>query len=129
MSRERLQQRIQQFQRAVERLEEACAQPENEFIRDSVIQRFEFCFELAWKMLRLKLLDEGIEASTPRTVIREAIGARMLQDVDRWSEMLQKRNETSHTYDEALAREVYVFVCRTALPLLQALKEESARWN
>ena len=65
MNQSRLQQRKEQFNRAVQRLREACAQPENEFVRDSVIQRFEFCFELGWKMLRLKLLEEGVEANTP----------------------------------------------------------------
>ena len=43
--------------------------------------------------------------------------------------MLQKRNETSHTYDDKRAREVYAFVCRTALPLLEKLDEESASWQ
>lgn len=61
----RLRPRSAQFQQAVRRLQEPCAQPENEFVRDLVIQRFEFCFELGWKMLRLKLLEEGVEANTP----------------------------------------------------------------
>ena len=78
MSNDRLQQRAQQFAKAVARLEDACDQPENEFIRDSVIQRFEFCFELSWKMLKLKLNTEGIDASTPRTVIRKSVTAGLL---------------------------------------------------
>jgi nucleotidyltransferase substrate binding protein (TIGR01987 family) len=129
VSNERLKQRIEQFQRAVDRLRDACRQPENEFIRDSVIQRFEFSYELAWKMLKLKLEQEGIEAATPRAVIREAVAAHLLDDGNRWSEMLQKRNLTSHTYDDRLAREVYAFVCNTALPLFQALREESTAWR
>ena len=129
MNPARLQQRITQFQQAVSRLSDACAQPENEFIRDSVIQRFEFCFELAWKMLKLKLAQEGIEASTPRAVIREAVAARLLDDGNRWSEILLRRNQTSHTYDDRLAREVYDFVCQTALPLLQTLDRDSASWQ
>ena len=128
MTGSRLQQRQQQFLRAVERLRDACAQPENEFVRDSVIQRFEFCFELGWKMLRLKLLEEGIEANTPRAVIREGVATGFLDDGNQWSHMLQKRNETSHTYDEALAREVYAFACKTALPLFQQLAEKSRQW-
>ena len=123
-----LQQRKTQFQRTVERLREACAQAENEFIRDSVIQRFEFCFEPGWKLLRLKLLQEGIEANTPRACIREALAAQLLDDGNLWSQILQKRNETSHTYDEALAREVYAFVCNQALPLFEQLVEKSRTW-
>ncbi|MFM8312950.1 MAG: nucleotidyltransferase substrate binding protein, partial [Deltaproteobacteria bacterium] len=37
------------FKNAVSKLEQALAQTKNEFIRDSVIQRFEFSVELAWK--------------------------------------------------------------------------------
>ena len=129
MTQERLGQRIYQFHRAVDRLQEACKQPENEFIRDSVIQRFEFSFELAWKMLRLKLLEEGIDASTPRSNIRESVSAGILDEGNLWSEMLQKRNETSHTYDDQRARQVYQFVCATALPLLQKLKQKSLSWS
>ena len=54
------------FLQAAQRLRETCTQPENEFIRDSVIQCSGFCFELGWKMLRLKLLEEGIEVNTAR---------------------------------------------------------------
>jgi len=129
MRSQRLAQRIERFQRAVHRLEEACAQPENEFIRDSVIQRLEFCFEPAWKMLKHKLLEEGIDAPTPRAVIREAVSARLLEDGNLWSEMLHKRNLTSHTYDDDLAREIYDFVCATALPELQTLQRASSQWQ
>ncbi len=129
MNNQRLKQRIQQFQQVVSRLEDACAQPENEFIRDSVIQRFEFSFELGWKMLRLKLQEEGVDANTPRAVIREAVATGWLEDGNLWSLMLQKRNETSHTYDDALARQVYTFVCRQARPALKQLCQYSQAWS
>ncbi len=35
-------------------------------IMDGVIQRFEFTFELAWKLLEAMLWHEGIECSSPR---------------------------------------------------------------
>ena len=47
MNSTRLEQRSNDFIRATERLAEACEQPFTPFIRDSVIQRFEFCWELA----------------------------------------------------------------------------------
>ena len=34
---------------ALASLDLALAQSKNEFIRDSVIQRFEYCYELSWK--------------------------------------------------------------------------------
>jgi len=125
---ERFHERCQDFLKATERLAEACAQPYSEFLRDSVIQRFEFCWELAWKVLRLKLLEEGIEALTPREVFREALAARLLHDGNAWSQAQRMRNLTSHTYDESLAEEVYRFVCRTGLPLFQELAQQVRQW-
>jgi len=46
MNMERLNERSADFIKASQRLTEACAQPVDSFIRDSVIRRFEFCWEL-----------------------------------------------------------------------------------
>jgi len=128
MSPEQLALRISRFQQAVTRLEEACGQPFSEFIRDSVIQRFKFCYELAWKMLKVKLEVEGIEASTPRQVIQESIAAHFFEDGNLWTEMLHMRNLTSHTYDEALAQHVFTFVCGEGRALFRSLRRESETW-
>jgi len=128
VSTDRLEQRKAQFTKALNRLKDACDQKENEFIRDATIRRFEFCFELAWKMLRARLLRDGIEAGSPRQVIREAISSHLLDDGNRWSEMLLIRNQTSHTYDSALAMEVYRFICDEGMTLFRSLAEKARLW-
>lgn len=80
MATNRLQERIADFAKALDRLEAALARPRDEFIRDSVIQRFEFTFELVWKMLKLRLEAEGIEARTPREVLQESLQAGLIAD-------------------------------------------------
>lgn len=90
--------------RAVERLEKALAQPKDEFVRDSAIQRFEFCFELSWKVLQSYLELEGLEARSPRAAIRAAFQVGLLSDDPGWLDILELRNLTSHTYDKALAK-------------------------
>ncbi|WP_334118421.1 HI0074 family nucleotidyltransferase substrate-binding subunit [Limnobacter sp.] len=67
----------------------------NSFIRDSVIQRFEFCWELAWKVLKLRLEQLGIAASNPRDVFKEALAAGLIHDGNRWSEAQRMRNLSS----------------------------------
>lgn len=57
------------FTHAVQRLHAAVNQPNTEFIRDAVIQRFECCYELAWQMRTLQLGRDGIVAQTPRHTI------------------------------------------------------------
>lgn len=129
MDTERYNERKQELLNAAQRLEEACAQPFSSFIRDSVIQRFEFCWELAWKTLRLKLEAEGIIANTPREVWQQALQAGLIADGNAWSQVQKMRNLTSHTYDEKLADEVYGYVLREGLPLFQTLAAGVETWT
>ncbi|WP_448568477.1 nucleotidyltransferase substrate binding protein [Thermus sp.] len=47
------------------RLASALAQPKDEFVRDSAIQRFEFTFELSWKTLKTYLELQGLRSTRP----------------------------------------------------------------
>jgi nucleotidyltransferase substrate binding protein (TIGR01987 family) len=106
---------IIEFEKAVTRLEEALAQPKNEFIRDSVIQRFEFCVELGWKT-SAKVL--GISSSASRDVVRDMARAGVITSPETWFDLIDARNEASHTYKEAVAEKVYA----TAKDSLKAFK-------
>ena len=128
MSTERLSERSADFLKASTRLSEACAQPFDSFIRDSVIQRFEFCWELAWKVLKLRLEQLGIAASNPRDFFKEALAAGLIHDGNRWSEAQRMRNLSSHTYDEKLAEQVYDFVKHRGNLLFNELSAEVNRW-
>ena len=44
---------------ALDRLDDALAQPKTEWTRDSAIHRFEFTFELAWKAVRCLSAERG----------------------------------------------------------------------
>jgi hypothetical protein len=48
------------FTYAIMRFEEALKTPETDLTRDAAIQRFEFCFELAWKVIQEQARTEGI---------------------------------------------------------------------
>lgn len=125
----RLNERAQAFIKATARLEEACAQPFSSFIRDSVIQRFEFCWELAWKTLKLRLQQLGVEALNPRDIFREALSMGILRDGNAWTETQKNRNLTSHTYDEALADQVYAYILKEGLQRFQELAREAEQWQ
>jgi nucleotidyltransferase substrate binding protein (TIGR01987 family) len=129
MDAARLQERINDYLRALAQLEKAAAQPKDEFLRDSVIQRFEFTHELAWKMLKLKLEEEGLITKTPRHTMQEALQAGLIEDGNLWSDMLKMRNLTSHTYREELAEDVYAFVTTQALPVLRDLAKKGSSWR
>lgn len=99
----------QEYHRAVDRLEEAIRQPKSEFIRDSVIQRFEFCIELAWKTSK-KIM--GSSTSAPKDIIREMAQSGYITNLELWLESIDMRNLSSHTYKEDLAERVYDFACK-----------------
>lgn len=98
---------LKNFQKAIQRLEEALLQPKTEFMRDSVIQRFEFCVELAWKAAKRSM---GTQTSSPKDVIREMAQSAYIEDVSLWLRAIDMRNLSSHTYEEDLAEKVYAFV-------------------
>lgn len=96
------------FGRALDRLTEALARsPDEPLVVDASIQRFEFTFELFWKLVRRLLAEQGIEAASPRTTLRHAFRLGWLDDEAQWLGMLDDRNRTSHTYHEALALEIF----------------------
>lgn len=102
---------ITPLRNAVASLGTALAQPKNEFIRDAVIQRFEYTYELAWKMLRRQLVEDlGAEAVTPlsrQDLFRLAAEHGLIADPLPWFAYHKARNITSHTYNETVAEEVY----------------------
>ena len=129
MDQKRFLERKSDFLSAVIRLQEACEQPFSSFIRDAVIQRFEFCFELSWKLLKLRLEYLGVEALNPRDVLQSALSSGLIHEGNLWTEAQRNRNLTSHTYDEKLADQVYHYIFDQGLSLFQKLAHEASSWQ
>jgi len=110
IGREKLELKIDQFDKAVNRLGEAATAENSEqnFELDSTIQRFEFSVELAWKLMKLYLEQKGVATiATPLDAVKEAYAAGLITDGDKWAEMLRARNVASHTYDQDNAFDLY----------------------
>lgn len=97
------------FNNALARLKEAALLPSERSIhKDATIQRFEFTFELAWKMMQTLVHESTKEVYGPKQVIREAAKLGLIDDPVQWFEFLTMRNLSVHTYKEDLAQEVYI---------------------
>ena len=100
------------LQKATESLVSAIAQPKNEFIRDAVIQRFEYTYELAWKFIKRDLTEdlgsEAINGLNRKDLFRIAADKGLIRDPLPWFAYHKARNETSHTYNEKIAEETYI---------------------
>jgi nucleotidyltransferase substrate binding protein (TIGR01987 family) len=81
-------------------------------IRDGLIQRFEFTYEIAQKMLKRFLESSSASPSEYDTMpfadlIRSANEKGLLRgDWTSWKRFREMRAKTSHTYDEAVALQV-----------------------
>ena len=101
--------KFENYKNALARLQEGMSQydGENDLSRDGLIQRFEFTFELAWKTLKAIFENEGLTGiNSPKTVLREAFSAGLIEDDELWLAMLNDRNSTVHIYSEKLAIEI-----------------------
>jgi nucleotidyltransferase substrate binding protein (TIGR01987 family) len=109
-----------QLEKAIGRLEESLAayreEPANLMIRDSVIKRFEFTFELAQSLLRkfvttMSVNQKDREQMTFPTLIRTVSqDGVLLHGYDFWQRYCEARNRTSHAYNEVQAIAVLAVV-------------------
>src|SRR5688572_15347364 len=129
----RWHQRLSNLENAMSSFLEACEQGEySELERAGLIQLFEVSFELSWKTLKDLLFVEGIEAKSPREVLRESHAYGILDEIDTWLEALENRNLLAHTYDEEdaeaakdLILESYQFLLKELLTKLQARRNSA----
>ena len=74
--------------------------------RAGTIKAFEYCYELAWKIMKRLLAARGREAHSPREVFRLAALENFIDDPELWFEFIKKRNLTVYTYQEHEAQNV-----------------------
>lgn len=104
----KVQNQIKQLRRANTRLLEAVKYgPDVPLAIDGTIQRFEFCFELAWKTLKSVLESDGTLCTSPKSCLKEAFHEGLITNEEGWLVLLEARNMTSHMYDEAMAVKIY----------------------
>lgn len=99
---------LDQFRKGLARLNEALAAPKNDLTRDGAIQRFEFTIDMAWKLVKSCLEEKyGVVCQSPKECFREAYRQKMLAYDEFWLELVDMRNQTSHTYKEEVAKSVF----------------------
>ncbi len=128
------------LERAVQRLKAGWVRYQQDIrddqVRDGLIQRFEFTYEISHKMLRRYLVQV---APTPE-LYTEMVFADLIRsgsdqglllgDWSDWRLFREMRSRTSHTYDEAIALEVVARIPRfleEAEYLLERLQARQAR--
>lgn len=103
----KLEAQYQDLQKASARLKEAVELPPTVIHQDATIQRFEFTFELCWKLLNTIARENGIDVYGPRNSFRAAAKLGIIDNPAGWFEFLTARNYTAHIYNEETAQWVY----------------------
>ncbi len=101
--------------------------------RAATIQAFEYSYELGLKMLRRQLEEIALNPAEIREMvfmdmIRTGAEAGLVLDVPGYRVFREKRNMTSHTYDEAKAEEVLA-VLEDFVKEMHFLRDELKRRN
>lgn len=81
----------------------------DEVLKEGLIQRFEYTHELAWNVMKDYAEYQG-DASIrgSRDATRAAFKMALVSNGEVWMDMIKSRNETSHTYNEETADEIFL---------------------
>ncbi|MCL2445211.1 MAG: nucleotidyltransferase substrate binding protein [Oscillospiraceae bacterium] len=122
----RWQQRFENFSKACALLSELNQYEVHNtpaIIREGFIHRFEVAFDLAWKTMRDLMEHEGIHVQpTPRTVVKEAFAANIIENGQLFIDMLQARNLMAHKYDENTFKTIFLQIKQEFEPALAQLR-------
>ena len=128
----RWKRRFENFQRALNQLSAAVrlseTRPLTDLEKQGLIQGFEFTHELAWNVLKDYLEMEGIQGLVgSRSTVREAFKRGLVRDGDVWMDMIEKRNLSSHTYNESVAEAIVSAVVERYHAAFLELRDHLAR--
>lgn len=122
----RFTERLDDYKKALVKLEEAIQEKESEIVIDGVLHRFEFTFELAWKTMKDVLEYQGIitKLGSPREIIQIAFKQNLINDGEIWIEIMLSRNSLAHIYDEITSRKIYNDIKEKYIKQFNSLREK-----
>ena len=128
----RWKQRFDNFQRALHQLTLAMTliaqRPLSDLEQQGLIQGFEFTHELACNVLKDYLEMEGIQGLIgSRSTVREAFKLSLVRDGEVWMDMIEKRNLSSHTYNQAVANTLVAAIAERYYTAFCELQERFAK--
>ena len=116
--------KLKEFKKVLTTLKKALNQRKNDLIRDSVIKRFEYSFELCWKTVKIFLNEKfGMDIFSPKESFRELRKNKLISDkqTELLLEMTDDRNKIIHVYDEDFSDELYKKIKENYFDLMQKI--------
>ena len=116
----RWKQRFQNYEKAFFLLERTLKiEDPSEAEKGGLIQFYEMAFELAWKLMKDYLDEQGLTVNSPRDAIKQSFQSGIIDNGQQWIDALADRNLTTHTYDENTAQKVVSDIRANYYPVLR----------
>lgn len=118
----RWKQRFENFERALNVLNRTLLiNSPSEAEKGGIIQFFEISFELAWKVLKDYIENNGEIVKSPRETLRKAYDTELIENGKAWLDGLDDRNLSTHAYDEVQINQIITRIRNIYHPELNAL--------
>ena len=103
--------KYENFKSALKNLKDIynCQEPYGNVEIAGMVGLYEICFEQAWKAMKEILENFGYAESatgSPRTILKTAYRAGMIEDEEVWLDALTSRNNVAYAYNEAIAMDI-----------------------
>lgn len=128
----KIKDKISDLEKALTKLHESLKRDykEDDIVIDATIQRFEFTYELSWKLMKAYLEYNGnLQGISPRRAIQESFKEGIIIDGEGWLKMLHDRNQTSHTYNEDTALEIFENIGKNHITLFDQFLDKMKELN
>ena len=121
----RLKNRLYIFKQVFLKLKLALEKDPNldELFLDGTIQRFEFVYELSWKLMGNYLEYLGVEVYSPREIFGEAFKNGIIEDATEWIDLMENRNRIHHAYNDETAWDIYTKIKNNYVYLFEKFNE------
>lgn len=97
-------------------------------LQDSVIQRFEYTIEWVWKFLKSYLLEEFSQDEVfAKSVLKSAYQAKIINELDIFLDMIERRNRLSHDYHEDYSEHSFDIITKDYIQPLNTLLADFAQ--
>jgi len=122
----RWKQRFANYQKALGQLQKFIDKKElNELEEQGIIQAFEFTHELAWQVMKDYFEYQGNTSITgSRDAVRESFQKGLISNGEVWMEMIKSRNQSSHTYNDAVVKEIKTKIITQYFSLFNEFKNK-----
>ncbi len=125
-------QRFDSFNNAFSQLEAAVKLSRtrrlSELERQGLVQAFEFTHELAWKTIKDFFEFRGVSGIYgSKDAVREAFSFGIISEGESWMNMIQSRNESTHTYNEKTAEKIFSDIVNTYYSAFKTFKKTMSK--